>query len=198
MCCHRFDRRRHCEDETPAGSVSRRYPGVAQLGSAPDLGSSLGRSFYRNLDIAYQSALLYRQARRDARYKSNRIQISRSRSSTSILPVSLQTAQIPLYSQNHKGKPTLRCLIPVEFALRNESFLRLIRTRQRPPTKHFRKGRTKPVRVIEAHVLCLPGFLQHLVSSFTSTPCPTRYGMSMIQELPSGHVLYALAGTIGS
>lgn len=112
--------------------------------------------------------------------------------------MSLQPASIPLYSQNHKGEATLRCLIPVEFALRNESFLRLVRTRQRPPTKHFRKGRNKPVRIIEAHVLCLPGFLQHLVSSYTADPCHVRYGMSLKQELPSGHVLYALAGTAGS
>lgn len=111
--------------------------------------------------------------------------------------MSLQPAQIPLYSQNHKGEATLRCLIPVEFALRNESFLRLVRTRQRPPTKHFRKGRMKPVRIIEAHVVCLPGFLQHLVLSFSAKPCAPRYGMSMVQELPSGHVLYALAGTEG-
>lgn len=87
----------------------------------------------------------------------------------------------------------------MEFAIRNEAFLRLVRTRQRKITKHFRPGRKpQPARIIEAHVLCLPGLLQHIISSFQAQPCPPRYGMSMRQELPSGYVLYALAGTIGT
>lgn len=112
--------------------------------------------------------------------------------------MSLQPSQIPLYSLDPTGNPSLRCLIPVEFALHNEAFLRLVRTRQRPPTKHFRPGRIKHVRVIEAHVICLPGFLQHLIRSYQGQPRIERYGMSKLQELPSGHVLYTLAGTIGS
>lgn len=82
------------------------------------------------------------------------------------------------------------CTVPIDFATRNEgAFLSVVRNR---------RGYAK--RCI---IRCLPGFMRHVVASYcTATdeekPIPARYGMARRQELPSGHVLYALAGTIGS
>lgn len=82
------------------------------------------------------------------------------------------------------------CTVPIDFATRNEgAFLEVVRNR---------RGYVK--RCI---VKCLPGFMRHVVASYCTAndgekPISGRYGMARLQELPSGHVLYAFSGTIGS
>lgn len=85
-------------------------------------------------------------------------------------------------------------MLPFEFATRNEAFLRLVWSRAAVK-------RQRPRRLIEAHLTCAPGFVRHILEAGFcehSHRISARYGMAKIQELPSGHVLYALSGTEGS
>lgn len=85
-------------------------------------------------------------------------------------------------------------MIPWDFAARNEAFLRLVWSRTAVK-------RQRPRRLLRATLTCAPGFVRHILEAGFcehANRISARYGMAKIQELPSGHVLYALSGTEGS
>lgn len=94
--------------------------------------------------------------------------------------------KIPLYVEGR-----IVATIDPSFATKNSPFFSVVWSRKAVK-------RNRPQRPVRAYLTGTPGFMQHILRAVCGGEGSARYGMVKLQELPSGHVLYALSGTKGS